>query len=359
MQAQEILKQCKREPEIKVNDIYVNLLYVTVLNTPAYKEEYILSETSEIFSNNENDFVLEGAAELLEESSCRNPMTIMKLYAMAVKLHAESGRIKEAENLLAQAKLTARKANHRMTYALYYDLLAEYYDILLNGAYDAEEPDEELLLDKLLNAIEQTQRYSKKDISCDGNHLYANSTLAKATILMRSGRGSGDEISRLIDTAQKIIMENTLPYADIRLHYYLVCGWYFALMYQSEEYTDKFVQKAQELSEKIIPTALRKIEEIIIPCANMYFELGCYGKSLSLLYEGTRLCVSHANTDSYARVKQELCEHIWQVGIEAQEFDLCRTIIELIDCENKDIVDPKNKVIIPCEIRNRIMNNSI
>ena len=359
LQAQEILKQCKREPEIKANDIYVDLLYITVLNTHPYKEEYILSETSEIFSDNRNDFVLKGASELLEESSCRNPMTIMKLYAMAVKLHAESGRIKEAENLLAQAKLTARKANHRMTYALYYDLLAEYYDILLNGAYDAEEPDEELLLDKLLNAIEQTLRYSKKDISRDGNHLYANSTLAKATILMRSGRGSGDEISRLIDTAQKIIMENTLPYADIRLHYYLVCGWYFALMYQSEEYTDKFVQKAQELSEKIIPTALRKIEEIIIPCANMYFELECYGKSLSLLYEGTRLCVSHANTDSYARVKQELCEHIWQVGIEAQEFDLCRTIIELIDCENKDIVDPKNKVIIPCEIRNRIMNNSI
>ena len=359
LQAQEILKQCKREPEIKANDIYVDLLYITVLNTHPYKEEYILSETSKIFSDNRNDFVLKGASELIEESNYRNPMTIMKLYAKVVKLHAESGRIKEAENLLAQAKLTAEKVNHRMTYALYYDLLAEYYDILLNGAYDTEDPDEELLLDKLLNAIEQTLRYSKKDISCDGNHLYANSTLAKATILMRSGRGSGDEISRLIDTAQKIIMENTLPYADIRLHYYLVCGWYFALMYDSVESTERAVQKAQELSEKIIPTALRKIEEIIIPCANMYFELGCYGKSLSLLYEGTRLCAAHANTDSYARIKQELCDHIWQVGIEAQEFDLCRKVIELIDSENKDIVAQKNKVVIPCEIRNRIMNNTI
>ena len=103
---------------------------------------------------------------------------------------------------------------------------------------------------------------------------------------------------------------------------------------------------------------MRKIEEIIIPCANMYFELECYGKSLSLLYEGTRLCVSHANTDSYARVKQELCEHIWQVGIEAQDFDLWRTIIELIDCENKDIVDPKNKVVIPDEIRSKIENKT-
>ncbi|MGN0441151.1 MAG: hypothetical protein ACI4FO_00450 [Acutalibacteraceae bacterium] len=158
---------------------------------------------------------------------------------------------------------------------------------------------------------------------------------------------------------QKIIMENTLPYADIRLHYYLVCGWYFALMYDSVESTERSVQKAQELSEKIIPTALSKIEEIIIPCANMYFELGCYGKSLSLLYEGTRLCAAHANTDSYARIKQELCDHIWQVGIEAQKFDLCRKVIELIDCENKDIVAQKNKVVIPYEIRNRIMNNTI
>lgn len=109
LQAQGILNQCKREPEIKANDVYVDLLYITVLNTPPYKEEYILSETSEIFSNNENDFVLKGTEELLGESRCRNPVTIMKLYAKVVKLYADSGRIKEAENLLAQAKRTAEK----------------------------------------------------------------------------------------------------------------------------------------------------------------------------------------------------------------------------------------------------------
>ena len=78
-QSEDILRQCKREPVMKSNDVYINLLYVTVLNTPQYKEEYILTETSDIFSDKETDFVLKSTAELLDRSESRNPVTIMKL----------------------------------------------------------------------------------------------------------------------------------------------------------------------------------------------------------------------------------------------------------------------------------------
>lgn len=358
IQSEDILGQCKREPVIRSNDAYVDLLYITVLNTPKYKEEYILTETSDIFSNKETDFVLKGTAELLDESEGRNPFTIMKLYAMAVLIHADNKRFEEAEKLLKQAKRMAEKGRNHRVYALYYNLLSDYYDILLDGSYDTEAPDEELLLNKLLDTIEKTLCCSKRGISYDGDHLYAKSILGKATILMRSRRGTEKEISDLIDTAKKIITENTLRYADVRLHYNLVCAWYYALVHGNAKLTDEFVKEARELSEIITPTDLQKIEEVIIPCANMFYELSCHGKCMALLFEGICLCTKHANTDSYARIKQELCDHLWEIGIEAQQFEWCQKAIELIEVGNEEIVDPKNRVIIPDEVRRIITDKT-
>lgn len=358
IQSEDILRQCKREPVIRSNDAYVDLLYITVLNIPKYKEEYILTETSDIFSNIETDFVLKGTAELLDESEGRNLFAIMKLYAMAVLIHADNKRFEEAEKLLKQAKRMAEKVRNHGVYALYYNLLSDYYDILLDGSYDTEAPDEELLLNKLLDTIEKTLCCSKRRIFYDGDHLYAKSILGKATILMRSGRGTEKEISDLIDTAKKIITENTLRYADIRLRYNLVCAWYYALVHGNAKLTDEFVKEARELSEIITPTDLQKIEKVIIPCANMFYELSCHGKCMALLLEGICLCTKHANTDSYARIKQELCDHLWEVGIEAQQFEWCQKAIELIEVGNEEIVDPKNRVIIPDEVRRIISDKT-
>ena len=117
---------------------------------------------------------------------------------------------------------------------------------------------------------------------------------------------------------KKIITENTSQYADVRLQYYLVCAWYFALVHDSAMSTDVFVKNARELSDIIIPTDLQKIEEVIIPCANIFFE----------------------------------------VGIEAHQFNLCQKAIELIEAENKEIVDPKNRVVIPAEVRSIISSKT-
>ena len=182
--------------------------------------------------------------------------------------------------------------------------------------------------------------------------------ISNTTILMRSGRGTEKEINDLIDTAKKIIAENTSQYANVRLQYYLVCAWYFALVHDSAKSTDVFIKAARELSDIIIPTDLQKIEEVIIPCANIFFELSCYNRAMDLLYEGTRLCAKHANTDSYACIRQALCDHLWEVGIEAQQFELCQKIIELIEAENKDIVDSKNRVVIPAEVRSIISDKT-
>lgn len=356
-QAESIIKQCQREEVICDTDLFINLRFTVLLNMPRYREDFIFSETSHLLADNAKSIDFSDYTRCVRDIR-QDAFVIMQVYELIFSIHAAHDDKEAMKDWLESADKAARYFRKQEAYAIYYDMVSDYYDILLDGSYDTEDPDEELLLNKMLDAIEKTLHYSKRGFSHDGSHLYAKNILAKATILMRSGRGTEKEINDLIDTAKKIIVENTSQYADVRLQYYLVCAWYFALVHDSAKATEVFIKDARELSNIIIPTDLQKIEEVIIPCANIFFELNCHDRAMDLLYEGIRLCAKHANTDSYARIRQELCDHLWEVGIETQQFDWCQKIIQLIEAENEKIVEPKNRVVIPVNVRSIISDKT-
>lgn len=356
-QAENIIKQCQREKVICDTDLFINLQLTVLLNMPQYREDFIFSETSQILAKNANAIDFGDYANSMSDIR-QDAVVIMRVYELVFSIHAAHSDKEAMKVLLDSADKATRLFRKHTAYAIYYNMVSNYYDILLDGSYDTEEPDEKILLNKMLDAIEKTLHYSKRGLSYDSNHLYAKNILAKAKVLMRSGRGTEKEISDLINTAKKIITENTSQYADVRLQYYLVCAWYFALVHDSAKSTDVFVEDARELSDIITPTDLQKIEEVIIPCANIFFKLSCHGRAMALLYEGIRLCAKHVNTDSYARIRQELCDHLWEVQIEAQQFDLCQKTIELIENENEEIVNPQNRVVVPDEVRSIITDKT-
>lgn len=349
-QAESILKQCQREEAICDTDLFINLQFTVLFNMPRYREDFIFSETSRLLADNAKAIDFGEFADSMRDMR-QDAVVIMRVYELVFSIHAAHGDKEAMKDWLESADKAARHFRRQEAYAIYYNMVSDYYDILLDGSYDTEDPDEELLLNKMLDAIEKTLHYSKRGLSYDRNHLYAKNILAKATILMRSGRGTETEVSDLIDTAKKIITENTSQYADVRLRYYLVCAWYFAWKYDNAELADLFIKKARELSDIIIPTDLQKIEDIIIPSANIFIEASCPDRSMDLLYEGTRLCAKHVNSDAYVRIRQELYDHLWEIGKEAQRFESCQKAIERIEDENEEIVDPKNRVVIPDEVR--------
>ena len=358
IQAEDILRQCKREPAIKSKTIYLDLLYVTLINTLQYREDYYhLTQADNILSNAENDFVLNGASELIGNENSRTPIAVMELYAKAFEVYAKYGDMDKAKKQLEQAEIFAEKVRRDEVYALYYERLSEYFDILLDGNYDTETADQERLLDLLLNAVEKTLHFSKRGRAYDCNHLYAKALLSKATIFMRSGRGTEKKIGSLFIAAKKVIGEHTGPYADVRLYFDLVCAWYFVFVNKDAETAEKLIRQARRLADIIIPTDLQRIEEVTIPCANILFELGRHDQAMALLCEGTQLCRQHANADIYARMKQELCDHLWEVAIDSQRLEYCQSLIERIEAENKEIIDPKNRVVIPGEIKNTIFDH--
>lgn len=343
--AEGIIKQCQREKVICDTDLFINLQVVVLLNMPRFRDDFIISETSRILSDNIKS--LDQDEDTMREMGL-DAVVIMQIYELIFSISANH---EDLEAILERANKASNCFKKKEAYAIYYNMLSDYYDILLDGFYDTDNQEEERILNKMLDAIEKTLFYSKKNISHDINHLYVKNILAKATILMRSNGGTIREIDQLIAEAKKLIIENTTQYADVRLQYYLVCAWYYALVHDDEDMTEVFIKDALELSHIIIPTDLQKIEDVIIPCANIYFELGCYEKAMALLYKGTRLCFKHINTDSYAIIRQQLYDHFFEVGIEAQQLEWCQKMIKLIETENKEILDNKNRVIIPEEVR--------
>ncbi|MBQ9991544.1 MAG: hypothetical protein IJP31_11505 [Lachnospiraceae bacterium] len=332
-QAEQILEQGKREKEIKQLEEYQNLLFITILYMPCYREDYILSETGRIFSEYKDNFVWEKTPGLWEQKEGENLLTLLKIYRKAALVYADKGEIKAMKRTISLAGDMAKRVRHHQAYALYYDLASEYYDVLLNGAYDAITAEEEKLLQKLLVNIDKTIRYAKKLITKDTEHLYAKNLLAKATILMRSNRGKKKEIKKLITLAKRVIEDNTLPYADVRHQYYMVCGWYFALIGEDIQTVEEMIHQANVLSDEIFATDMDKIDCTIVPCANIYLELQCHERAMEQLCEGIKLCLRHKELEIYDRKRKELYGYLREVADRADEPERYRRLIGHINQE--------------------------
>lgn len=295
--SEEIINNSKFESDVTGLESYTNFKCEYLLNLPWSREEYILSSTQ----------------KLIDKKNIKSPIYIMRLYKKMLMIYLDKGQIDLAMQIIVTSKKLYKSCNLAEVRAIHFDMLTEYYDVLLNGAYDAESDSEKKLLKKLLNLLEKTIYFSKKYARQDIQHLYAESLLVKAIILIRSQKGNSKEIRMLIDDAEADILENTFAYADVRLTYFLTLAWYASLILCDIKATDCAVNNAIALAKEILPSDVDMIDGVIIPCANIYFELLCCEKSIEILQQGILICENHENIEVYERRKSELINYIKEV----------------------------------------------
>lgn len=333
--AEGILDNCKREPILLEENIYIDLLYRTVINMPRHRE----------------DFILARAEELIASPRSQNGFTIMKLYDCIISIYQEWKDFDAAEKKLREAEKVAKKYGYNYVWAQYYSLLSAFYDHVLGGAYDAVEIDEELLLKKMVDATGKTIRYARKSHRPGSKHLLAENLLAKATMLMRSEPERKKEIDRLLAEAEKIVFAETQPYAEVRCIYYTVKAWYATLIVPSFEDTFIFLSKAEEISKQITTNDLDEIDNMIIPCADMMCIWERYSYSAEFLMDGIRICEQKESTIPYIRKKMELYRCLLDVCYEWGKQELCRRIVEEIDDSNRTYQSVGIYVEIPEDLR--------
>ncbi|MBS7397739.1 MAG: hypothetical protein KIG32_04885 [Ruminiclostridium sp.] len=316
--ASKVLDNAKRETFLLETDIYADLLYITIRNMPRYRE----------------DFILDRCEELIQSPKSRNGFALMKLYGCVVEIYLERKDFGAAEEKLCKAEQTAKQFGSNYVNALFYDMLSNYYDNLLCGAYDAANTEEKQILKKLTDAIDKTIAYSRKTRDYDGKTLLAKNLLAKATILIRDPQGKKLQIDRTLSEAQRIVLTEAHPCSEVCGIYYSVCAWYFTLIEPSLESAEECMTKAREIFSKTVPTDLDEIDCVTIPCADMYCLWGCYQQSAKLLMEAVEICEKNEPVVPYIRKKAELYGYLLDVCAEWDKPDFCRAIINEIDAMN-------------------------
>lgn len=330
-----ILDRCKREPLLLEENIYWDLLTRTVINMPRYRE----------------DFIMERAEELLRNPRTQNSFAIMDIYDHILSVYQERKNFDAASAKLQEAESVAKQFRHHYAMALYYDLLSDFYDHVLGGAYDAVEQDEEVLLKKMTEAIDKTIHHARKAHYPGGKQLLAKTILAKATLLIRSEPECKKQIDKLLSEAENIIFSETLPYAKVRCIYYMVKAWYAALVVPSFGDAFSYIHKAKEISDRIDPTDLDKIDNILIPSADMMCVLEMYALSTIFLTEGIETCEKNDTVVPYVRKKMELYRYLLDVYFEWKEYKECKEILAKIDEGNRMYRSIGVHVEIPEELR--------
>lgn len=333
-----VLDSCKKVTALHETNIYKDLLYSTIINTPRDREEYIMAHSEELFS----------------DATCTNTEALIKLYDYVVYIHCAKEEFELAYDKIMHAKKIISKHSSNHLWGLYYDMEAEYYDALLNGAYDAQSEEEVNILQMLFTSIDYAIRYMRKSRKPNSKQFLAKYLLSKANIMIRSFPEDKVKIRELIDSAKKLVQEYTLEYSDVRTTYNMACAWYYTLSEPDYKRTIEFIQEAYEIAKNTTTTELDDIDYIIVPCANMLVECEKYDEAATWLKIGIKICNSHDGSLPYIRKKMDLFSYLLDVYYFDEDKDNCFITIEQIDKENE--INKELGIVkeIPDELRNEI-----
>lgn len=333
--AEGIIDSCDREPEINNSQEYTDLVYYTVIHMPRYRE----------------DFILNHSLNLVKHHSTSNGVALMKLFRCALSVYEERKAFDEASSLLHSARNIALQSSENYVRALYYDLLSEFYDHVLSGAYDAITPDECSRFRNMQNAIDKTIRYAKKADGDDGVELLTKNLLAKATLIIRNKPNHKAKINCLLDEAKSLVDKYASPIADIRSIYYMVCAWYHTLVTHSFETAIEFIEQAREITKETVETDLDFIDNWVIPSADILCQWEEFESSSELLMSAIKICERKKEVVPYIRKNLELRKYQLDVYCEWGKMDLARQALSDLDELNSHYSSVGITVDIPSALR--------
>ena len=333
-----VLYHCGKDSILSNEKVYKDLLFATLINSPKDQEEYVIGNCEKLFS----------------DKDCINPYTIMELYDYVAYLLCQKSDYDEAGKYLDKAKSFAQKWNDNYIWGLYYDMLMDFYEELLNGAYYSEDEDEVALMNKMLITIDKAIHYMGKSKHEMAKNRYAKYVLGKAALMIRSIPEESRKIKSLITGTKKIIEKNTLDYAEVRSVYYMVWAWYYTLCEPEMKEVLMNLKEAAVINEARNTSELDEVDYFYIPAANMMCELGEIKSTLELLDEAYKMCDTHADEIPYIRKKLDLLEYQLQICYEEDDIEKSQKYLNMIDAVNQEAKEYDICKAIPDYVRSAI-----
>ena len=338
IKAKSILRHCVEDECIFEEKIYKDLMFVTVLNSTKDQEDYIINNAEILF----------------EDIKCSNPYDIIELYDYVVYILCQKEEYDTAVEYLDEAAYFAAEWKDNYVWGKYYDMLEDFYEALLDGAYYSTDDDEAELVDEMLHTVDLSIEYMSKSEHKNAKNLTAKYMLGKANLLIRSFPGKCTEARRLIESAKNIIERYTLEYAEVRAIYCMAQAWYYTLCEKNEAEVLHNLEEAVLIDEHRNISDLDWIDYFFVPAANMMVELENPEKALKWLEEAYELCNQHSDELPYIRKKMDLLSYELEVYFCGCMYDKCRGLLERVGLVNKEADEYGLFLEIPGEILNKI-----
>lgn len=327
-----------RDNILREEKVYKDLMFVTLINSPKDQEDYIIRNAEKLFYDNDSI----------------DPYSIMELYDYVVYLFCQKTDYQEAGKYLDRAKAFAHRWKNNYIWGLYYDMLMDFYEELLNGAYYSDDEDEVELLKKMLVTMDKAIHFMGKSKHEMAKNLYAKYVLGKAALMIRSMPENSRKIKSLITSTKKIIEKNTLNYAEVRSVYYMVWAWYYTLCEPDMKTVLMNLKEAAVINEARNMSELDEVDYFYIPAANMMCELSETEYTLELLDEAYKMCDTHIDELPYIRKKLDLLEYQLEVCYEEGDMEGCRRYLALIDENNQEAKEYGICKAVPDDVRKEI-----
>lgn len=333
-----LLEGCGRNTEFRGLDIFKELLYYTIRNTPYENEEYIREKSEELIP------LLGGCNEAM----------LLKIYERLLEILYDHNEYELAEQKLVEAKNTIRGNRSPYVWGQWYYILAGYYDSILNGHYDAESEDEKQIVGLLLESVNKAIRCMKRSRTGDAGILLGEYYRLKALVLIRSGIGKNKEIQLILEKIKNLIEKYAQPNSRFVRDYYMTRAWYYTYYERDCKKVYAYLDKASDITNVISITELDKVDELYCPMANIFFELQQYEDAEAYLLLSISICEKHQEIEAYQRRQTELLSYLLQIYFDAEEDEKCRAAILALDERARQSGGSGIEQLIPIEIREAV-----
>lgn len=312
--AKTVLLHAGKDAILYAHKSYEELMFANLMNTPKDQEEYIIRNAKKIFENAVNENIVKEKA-----------YAIMELYDYVVYLLCQKDCFNEAWQYLEQAKAFAKQVKDHYIWGLYYDMLGDYDDSLLDGAYDTSNENECTLINRLFSSTDKSMYHMKKAIvriqyfhRYDAKiqeslprkeALYVKYALGKAALMIRSMPEKSRQIKKLLSQISHSMKRYSRKDAEVCSVFYMVWAWYYTLCEPEDVLVFQHLAKAAEVNAHRNMSDLDKVDYFYIPAANMMCELENIEQTLHWLDEACAICDGHVDEVPYIRKKRDLLRY--------------------------------------------------
>lgn len=261
-------------------------------------------------------------------------LSVMEIHKAITDIYTSMANHEHIRTVLKSAEDYALLHSHHFIMAMYFDMLGTYYDTLLDGNYIPYSEEEEQILIKLINAMENAVYHMEKSSQKNKEKYLVTYYLSLAAIYIRCSPEYSKKAENLLKKSDKLIRRNENEICKNKCSYYMVSAWYYILAKTDLNCMKSCADKAYIIAKEVYKTDAEIIDIIHIPAANCFFFHGDYESAVKELKTAARLCEKHPDSLTYIDKKAELLNCQLDVCFETGNSDECRRLISEIDSIN-------------------------